>query len=51
VWAEEMVKLLKDPRPIMEYRDKAMRRVMEFDAEKQVMKYFEVIFNEQFRKR
>jgi hypothetical protein len=24
---------------------------MDFDAEKQVMKYFEVIFNEQFRMR
>jgi glycosyltransferase involved in cell wall biosynthesis len=46
VWAEEIIKLLKDSRPLEEYRRKALRRALDFDAEKQVKKYFEVIFNE-----
>jgi len=45
VWAEEIIKLLRDPRPLEEYRRKALRRAMDFDAEKQVKKYFEIMFN------
>ena len=46
VWAEEIVKLLRDPRPLKVYREKALKRALDFDAEKQVKTYFEVIFNE-----
>ena len=49
VWAEEIIKLLRDPRPLEEYRRKALRRAMDFDAEKQVKKYFEVIFGSEVR--
>jgi len=46
VWAEEIIKLLKDPRPLEEYKKRALRRAMNFDVENQVRKYFQVIFNE-----
>jgi glycosyltransferase involved in cell wall biosynthesis len=41
VWAEELIKLLKDSRPLEEYREKALKRALDFDAEKQAKKYFE----------
>jgi glycosyltransferase involved in cell wall biosynthesis len=49
VWAEEIIKLLKDPRPLEEYRRKALKRALDFDAEKQVKRYFDVIFESKNR--
>jgi len=44
VWVEGIVKLLKNPALLEEYRGKALSRAMDFDAEKQVRKYFNVMF-------
>jgi hypothetical protein len=49
VWAEEIIKLLKDPRPLEEYRRKALKRALDFDAEKQVKRCFDVIFESKNR--
>jgi len=48
LWAEEIINLLKNRQLLEEYRGKALSRAMDFDAEKQVRKYFEVILNGQF---
>ncbi|MEM2374598.1 MAG: glycosyltransferase [Thermoproteota archaeon] len=46
MWAEEIVKLLKNPEILENYRQRAKRRAMDFEAKKQVQKYFDVIFNQ-----
>ncbi|MEM2041681.1 MAG: glycosyltransferase [Nitrososphaerota archaeon] len=46
MWAEEIIKLLKNPEILENYRQRAKRRAMDFEAKKQVQKYFDVIFNQ-----
>ena len=42
VWATEIIKLLKNPELLKEYRRKAFKRAADFDAPKIVRKYFKV---------
>ena len=42
-WAHEIIKCLDNPKLLDRYREKAVKRAEEFDARKQVKKYFEVL--------
>lgn len=46
LWAEEIIKLLKNPVKLKEYRKKSLNRAKDFDVKKQVNKYFKILFND-----
>ena len=46
VWADEIIKLLKNPEMLESYKQRASRRSMDFEAKKQVQRYFDAIFNQ-----
>ena len=42
-WAHEIIKCLDNPKLLDRYREKAVKRAEDFEARKQVEKYFKVL--------
>lgn len=46
VWAEEMIKCLKNPQKITHYKQKGLKRAQDFNVKNVISKYFQTIFQD-----